>query len=948
MNCQSVNNKADAINDYIVENNVCIAALTESWLTGNEQDNVIKSQSVPAGYRMQHVPRAGSRGGGVAMIWKEQYAMKLEPPIEASSFESMVMLATIGSRAFRIVVLYRVPPSTKNKIQKSLFIKEFADLMEQAATWPGQLVILGDFNIHWDHDTDTEKKELHDLLESFGINQHVEGPTHTKGHTLDLVMSRADEDTVSSCTISDFISDHNAILIKLNTSRLHPLRKTITCRKLRSINIPALASDISSSSLVTSLPDGVDDAVQAYNNILARLLDKHAPEKKLSVVERPSQPWITEEIKAMKRVKRKSELLWRKSRSENHRQEYRLHCDAVKKVIKKAKSQYFLTKIEQCEGDQKKLFNIVDSLLGRGKSTELPHSASPIDLAEAFNDFFITKIAKIRTDLQNLESTTSTLSFDLQSALAPSTSKLSQFSMCSVEDIEKMLKTSSKASCQLDPIPTTILRQLPCLTPVITNIVNLSLSAGYFPSTLKSAIVKPLLKKATLDPEIFKNFRPVSNLSFLSKVIEKAIVTQLLKHMEENHLLEMMQSAYRKAHSTETALLRVQNDILKAVDGKKKVVFLVLLDLSAAFDTVDHAILLSFLKSYVGLSGPVLRMLESYLQGRTQCISINNILSTLSELIFGVPQGSVLGPMIFCTYTIPLGAILRKHNMQYHMYADDTQLYCASEMDSCEDTMASIESCINDIRSWMICNKLKINDDKTEFLVISSSRSSFNFDKQLTIGNSKITPCSSCRNLGVMFDKHAKMDSQINNICRSTHFHLRNIGTIRHVLNEPATAQLVHSLVTSRLDYCNSLLYGLPDTQLDRLQRIQNIACRIVCLVPKKAHITRHLKDQHWLPIKQRIIFKVLLLTYRAYNGSAPGYMCDLISRKEQTQWSLRRDNKLELKAPVTRLKTYGDRCFEFAAAKEWNALPLHVKKSETLESFKVKLKTFLFKQFYG
>ena len=203
-----------------------------------------------------------------------------------------------------------------------------------------------------------------------------------------------------------------------------------------------------------------------------------------------------------------------------------------------------------------------------------------------------------------------------------------------------------------------------------------------------------------------------------------------------------MQSAYRSGHSTETALLRVQNDILKAVDGKKKVVFLVLLDLSAAFDTVDHAILLSFLENYVGLSGFVLSMLESYLQGCTQSVSINNILSDLSELVYGVLQGSVLGPTIFCTYTIPLGAILRKHNMQYHLYADDTQLYCASEIDSCADTM-KIESCISDIRSWMISSKLKINDDKTEFLVISSSHLSFHFDKQLTIGDATISQSSS-------------------------------------------------------------------------------------------------------------------------------------------------------------------------------------------------------------
>ena len=286
--------------------------------------------------------------------------------------------------------------------------------------------------------------------------------------------------------------------------------------------------------------------------------------------------------------------------------------------------------------------------------------------------------------------------------------------------------------------------------------------------------------------------------------------------------------------------------------------------------------------------------------------------------------------------------------MQFHLYADDTQLYCASEIDSCADTMKSTESCISDIRSWMISSKLKINDDKTEFLVISSSHLSFHFDKQLTIGDATISQSSSCRNLGVMFDKHMKMDVQINNICRSTHFHLRNIGTIRHVLTESAAAQLIHSLVTSRFDYCNSLLYGLPDTQLDRLQRIQNIAFRIVCQVPKAVHITPYLEHQHWLPIKQRIVFKVLLLAYRAYSGMAPGYLCDLVCPKEPTRWSLRSDDKLELQNPVTRLKTYGNRCFEFAAAKEWNALPLRIKQSETLESLKSELKTFLFSKCYG
>ena len=211
--------------------------------------------------------------------------------------------------------------------------------------------------------------------------------------------------------------------------------------------------------------------------------------------------------------------------------------------------------------------------------------------------------------------------------------------------------------------------------------------------------MKPLLKKPGLDQEILKNFRPVSNLSFVSKVIEKVIAARLLDHMKENGLMDPYQSAYRKGHSTETALVRVHNDIVSTVDKKGSGVCLILLDLSVAFDTVDHTIFLTFLRKHIGLSGRALDVMESYLSGRTQCVSIYGVLSELKELECGVPQGSVLGPIEFCIYTIPLGAILKYHKINYHIYVDDTHIYCSFKIDSLDEVLDRVSKCISDIRS---------------------------------------------------------------------------------------------------------------------------------------------------------------------------------------------------------------------------------------------------------
>lgn len=520
--------------------------------------------------------------------------------------------------------------------------------------------------------------------------------------------------------------------------------------------------------------------------------------------------------------------------------------------------------------------------------------------------------------------------------------KLNTFKSATTDEVCKLIKQSSTATCDLDPIPSKLIHTH-ASAPSITKIINKILSSSEFPSSMKNALVKPLLKKPNLDQNVLKNYRPISNLSFLSKLVEKVISTRLFEHMKTNGLLEKMQSAYKVGHSTETAILRIQNDLLCSVD-KGCGVYLILLDLSAAFDTVDHSLLLSLFENILGIEDAALHLLKSYLTGRSQCVVIENLQSELTDLIYGVPQGSVLGPIKFCMYTLPLGSILRFHKIDYHIYADDTQVYLAFNYNDPDPSLNRLSNAICDVRSWMIHNRLKINDDKTEFIVITPQhRQKISHHKTLEIGSHLISSSKAAKNLGVIFDSALNMDKHISHICQSTMFHLRNIGAIRHLLSVDASAQLVHSLVTSHLDYCNSALYGLPDTQINRLQRIQNIAARIVTRSQKTCHITPVLQSLHWLPVRYRLLYKILLFAYKVHNKSAPSYLCDLLKPHTQSR-SLRSNNQLLFSVQKSRLKTYGDRAFSIAAPKEWNKLPTDLKQSPSLSCVKSNIKTYLFK----
>ena len=230
-------------------------------------------------------------------------------------------------------------------------------------------------------------------------------------------------------------------------------------------------------------------------------------------------------------------------------------------------------------------------------------------------------------------------------------------------------------SCELDSMPTLLLKKAcPALLRTLTDMVNKSLETGTFPEDFKNARIRPLLKKPSLDPDVMSNYRPVSNIPFLAQVIEKVVSARLTKYLSSGNLLDPMQSAYRQYHSTETALSKLHDDVTRAMDHGKGV-FIVALDLSAAFDTIDHAILLRRLESDFGIGGLALKWLASYMTGRFQEVTVKGHVSRKVPLHFGVPQGSVLGPQLFSLYTTPIGHIIRKHLLPNILFADDNNLY---------------------------------------------------------------------------------------------------------------------------------------------------------------------------------------------------------------------------------------------------------------------------------
>ena len=431
--------------------------------------------------------------------------------------------------------------------------------------------------------------------------------------------------------------------------------------------------------------------------------------------------------------------------------------------------------------------------------------------------------------------------------------------------------------------------------------------------------------------------------------MERHVANQLRHYMESNNIHATFQSAYRAGHSTETALVKIHNDITCALSRHRKVI-MVLLDLSSAFDTLDHRILLRRLRA-IGLTDNITNWFKSYLYERTTTVKIRSANSPPTTCFTGVPQGSVLGPLLFNIYCLPLAAVIDTHGLSYHMYADDTQLYLDFSPDSESMVHSKISACVSDIKAWLSDNMLLLNENKTEAITIASQYDKTSSRDSIQLGNVSIPMSHSIRDLGVIIDKECTMEKHAAKVCSNANYYLQCIRKIRDCVDRDTCKILVHSLVTSRLDYGNPLLHNAPQKVINRLERVQRSSARLICLMGRRQRVsmTEVLHDLHWLPVSARVKYKILVLTFRALRSGTPRYLSDLVVRYTSIRSTRLQTNDSadRLVVPLYSGERTAGTAFSVVAPKLWNELPASVSSIKSVDIFKKKLKTHLFSQYY-
>ena len=917
-------NKTPKIMEHLLDRDPSFAFITETWLKSNKSN--VTALVKDYDYVLEHNIRSNrekSIGGGVGILLKTNIKYKRVNQKQFSSFEHIVVKVFLtDNSSILLISIYRVL-----FVSLAVFLDEIAKLLELLVTLKDNIILAGDINIHMEENSLYPNK-FKDILETFNVTQHIDFPTHIQGHTLDIVATFGENPNITNITSNVYDVSHHALIdFQISARPKGKQEKEITYRRLKNIDPEKFKEDVTEKLDITEQSFG--DNMKKYNKILKDILDEHAPQKKCKIKIVTGAPWFDAEYANLRKSRRKAEKKYQKSKLQEDKENYiRIRKESIKLAHKK-KSEYYSKKLE---GNNKVLFSTINKLLDKESETILPDANSDYELANSFLNYFTEKIEKIRKSFK--------VETDSEIPQQPVQDKLVTFKNTTVEEVTQIVKSFAIKCSPEDPVPATLLREYSEIyVPIWTKLVNLSLDQGSM-ECLRSAVLIPLIKQLdeVTDKDCFKNYRPVSNLQFVGKLVERIVGKRLDEHMTINNLHSDFQHGYKTGHSTETLLLKVVNDLLIACDNQLPSIVM-LLDLSAAFDTVDQTKMLSILQNEIGVEGTALRWFSSFLMGRTLRVKIGEVYSDEANLDFGVAQGSVLGPPLFNIYMRSLPKHIEPAKFSIFGFADDHQLIKTFlPLLQVSAFQYNINYCFQLIAEWMNRFFLKLNSSKTKILVFvpPSLRNRIRIEGTF-INNECIRFVHSAKNLGIILDDKFSFKKQVMKVVQSSFMIIRKLAKIKYYLTYDHLYTALIALISSRIDYCNSVYFGIHAELLNKLQYVQNSAARLLRRKEKfRGSTIDYIRKCHWLPIRERIIYKLCLMVHKSLFGVAP------VCLKEMMTYVSASSRTKQLMSYKCNGK-YGARAFIKIGPKIWNMLPQELRIEHDEGIFKSLLKTFLF-----
>lgn len=921
VNCQSLLPHIDELRLHIQLAPFHLICLSETWLRPEITDEMV---AIPD-YILLRRDRVGRRGGGVGLyVHRSLNASIISTSPEHYCQLPEFLIAEVkvtGAASLLLGIVYRPPHVGHLTVFEDRFVEILPDFSHAA--------IFGDFN------TDLEAT-------SFDA-EHLRG--FIQANSLHLVPHRATHHTATSSTRLDlcivdqaakvmqigqypvpFLSAHDLIHVVYDIATPPREPTVIWCRGLNGVDPDLLRTELTAVDWTPLYQaQSVDEKVSFLNAAITNAFDAHAPLRRIIVRRRPA-PWITDELRELMRRRDRLRRAFVKTRRPHLHPCFIALRNEVKSRLKTARDEYFQRSIRAEASNTARTWS---KLRGLGLIPSRSSAATPVFPLEALNAQFLS-VGAAAPMIGNL----CLAQADAQDAFAlrPAT----------VRSLEIAVRATTSNVAGVDGISSTMLSLVfPVLKEHILHVLNFSLSKCTFPSEWKRALVCPISKVTS--PTSPADYRPISLLSVLSKAFERIIARQISAHLEANNLRDPYQSAFRPHHSTQSALIRIIDDARRGID-ERKVTIIVLFDFSKAFDCIRFDLLLAKL-SALNFSSTALRWFASYLSGRSQAVyDRDGNHSSWGALRSGVPQGSVLGPLLFSIFVDGCGGLMS--SCKYSLYADDLQLYLSFPPDEVIEGIARINEDVRAVCEWAVESGLRLNSAKTKAILIGTAR----YVNALEVAglppirvNAEIIPlASSTKCLGVTITSTLSWREHFLRVSGKINGIVYRLRAFRSRLSREVRLMLVRSLVLPHVDYCAALFTDVT-LELDlKLQRALNRGVRLIFDVRRDEHITPFFDQLQWLKVAERRRYLLGTFVFALRTHGSPRPLFELVSHQLPVVTYTRRPrHELDCDVPRFRTERYRN-SFAVSACTLWNSLPTYLRQSESLLEFRTAYRAFL------